>query len=82
MLLWRGRKIIAAFLMIIEFWMRVLGIFISTLGTALIESRLRMKYDSKVEKSYGLEELESDPITGHSVKLNAVAKNLIKLEID
>lgn len=62
--------------------MRVLGIFISTLGTALIESRLRMKYDSKVKKSPGLEELQSDSITGHSMKLSAGAKNLIKFGID
>jgi hypothetical protein len=62
--------------------MSVHGIFISILGTALIESTPRMKYDSKVEKSHSIGELKSDPITSHSVKLNAVAKIIIKLEID
>ena len=62
--------------------MSVQRIFTSTLETALIESIPRMKYDSKVEKSQSTGELKSDPITGHSVKLNAVAKILIKLEID
>jgi nicotinamide riboside transporter PnuC len=41
-----------------------------------------MKYDSKVEKSHSIGELKSDPNTGHSVKLNAVAKILIILELD
>jgi hypothetical protein len=60
------------------------GIFISTLGAALVESRLRMKYDSEIEeeKSLDLEGLQSDTIMGHRVNLNAEAKNFIKLEID
>jgi hypothetical protein len=62
---------------------RVPGIFISTLGAALVESRLRMKYDSEIEeKSLDLDQLQSDIMTGHSMNLNAEAKNFIKLEID
>jgi voltage-gated potassium channel len=76
-------RIIAAFLMIVG--IGVLGIFISTFGAALIESRLRMKSDSAVEdKSPNLEDLKSDTSTsiGHTMSFNAEAKNLIKHKVD
>jgi voltage-gated potassium channel len=76
-------RIIAAFLMIVG--IGVLGIFISTFGAALIESRLRMKSDSAVEdKSPNLEDLKSNTSTsiGHTMSFNAEAKNLIKHKVD
>jgi hypothetical protein len=65
----------------------VLGIFISTFGAALIESRLRMKSDSAVEdRSPNLEDLKSDTSTSasisHTMNFNAEAKNLIKHKVD
>lgn len=77
-------KIIAAFLMVVG--IGVLGIFISTFGAALIESRLRMKKsDSAVEdQSPNLEELKSDIGTSivHTSNFNAEAKNFIKQKVD
>jgi voltage-gated potassium channel len=74
-------KIIGAFLMIMG--IGVLGIFISTLGAALIESRLRMKDDAAVkEKSPNLQELQSDTGTGHTMNFNTETKNFIKHRID
>ena len=78
-------KIIAAFLMVVG--IGVLGIFISTFGAALIESRLRMKKsDSAVEdQSSNLEELKSDigtSIVHTPTNFNAEAKNFIKQKVD
>ena len=77
-------KIIAAFLMIVG--IGVLGIFISTFGAALIESRLRMKKsDSAVEdQSPNLEEPKSDTGTSivHTTNFNTDAKNFIKQKVD
>ena len=78
-------KIIAAFLMVVG--IGVLGIFISTFGAALIESRLRMKKsDSAVEdQSPNLEELKSDigtSIVHTPTNFNAEAKNFIKQKVD
>jgi voltage-gated potassium channel len=77
-------KIIAAFLMIVG--IGVLGIFISTFGAALIESRLRMKKsDSPVEdQSPNLEEPKSDTGTSivHTTNFNVEAKNFIKQKVD
>ena len=76
-------KIIAAFLMIVG--IGVLGIFISTFGAALIESRLRRKGDFVAEDtSQNLEELKSYPSTSidHTTNFNTEAKNLIKRKVD
>lgn len=78
-------KIIAAFLMVVG--IGVLGIFISTFGAALIESRLRMKKsDSAVEdQSPNLKELKSDigtSIVHTPTNFNAEAKNFIKQKVD
>jgi voltage-gated potassium channel len=77
-------KIIAAFLMVVG--IGVLGIFISTFGAALIESRLRMKKSSSAveDKLPNLEEMKPDTGTSivHTTNFNVEAKNFIKQKVD
>jgi voltage-gated potassium channel len=83
-------KIIASVLMIVG--IGVLGTFISTLGAALIESRLRISHDLSVEyksatnkKEEEEEELKSNADIGideHTVGFTTEAKAFIKHKID
>ncbi|MDQ3837311.1 MAG: potassium channel family protein [Thermoproteota archaeon] len=84
-------KIIASVLMIVG--IGVLGTFISTLGAALIESRLRIRHDLSVEYKSGTnkegggeEELQKSDADisdgGHTIGFTTEAKAFIKHKID
>jgi hypothetical protein len=85
-----GGKIIASVLMVVG--IGVLGTFISTLGAALIESRLRIRHDLPVEHDSAANkeveeehELKSDADIsngGHTLGFATEAKAFIKHEID
>ena len=84
-----GGKIIASVLMIVG--IGVLGTFISTLGAALIESRLRIRHDlsvghdSAANKKEEEQELKSDADISngsHTIGFASEAKAFIKYKID